>query len=165
MNAAQTSHFANFPASRSDQKAKAVADKTVATKARTKTRKPGAKKRASQVPSTVDEMLCYECLQQAEICREQAQEAARMKRFKAARGLFATAIALCQRALNACADRKKDNGVAASASISEPETNENAHAGAIKADDVAIEAYLQQLNIEMATYSDLARSMERPLRS
>ncbi len=35
-------------------------------------------------------------LEQAEVCREQAREAARLKRFRSALGLFATASALCR---------------------------------------------------------------------
>ncbi|HEX9997770.1 MAG TPA: hypothetical protein VGB45_11545 [Abditibacterium sp.] len=40
------------------------------------------------------------CLQQAEICREQARDAARLKRFSAAFGLFMTATGLCRHALS-----------------------------------------------------------------
>lgn len=82
-----------------------------------------------------------ECLEQAEICREQARAAARLKRFKAARGLFATAISLCQRALGL-----KTNGPAPAAG----QTDE-------------AQEYLRQLTMEMSTYSELAKSMERPL--
>ena len=168
MNAAQTSHLSKFPAPRSEKSRseksrneKSLNERAQNPKPAAKTAKRAAKKRASKVPASVNEMLCCECLQQAEICRTQAQEAARMKRFKAARGLFATAIALCQSALSACAARNKErkSEIALDAS-------ENLSGDAIlEGDDAAIQAYLQQLNIEMATYSDLARSMERPLRS
>ena len=158
MNAAQTSHLSKFPAARGEaqRSERAQNQKSTVAPAATKLKAPkrAAKKRASKMPASVNEMQCCECLQQAEICREQAQEAARMKRFKAARGLFATAIALCQSALSACAARNKERAPdAAPVNVTE------------NPDDAAIQAYLQQLNIEMATYSDLARSMERPLRS
>lgn len=77
-----------------------------------------------------------EFLEQAEICREQAHDAVRLKRFKAACGLLSTAIALCNRAINmggeSCTDAKDT---------------------------------LRQMQIELATYNELARSMERPLMS
>ena len=173
MNAAQTSHFSNYPSKRNDSQR---GDQTLnqklnasPTPAKSKTPKRAAKKRATKPPVSTNDILCCECLQQAEICREQAQEAARMKRFKAARGLFATAIALCQSALSACAARNKERAPRNSdetRSAIERGTEEKLSDDAIlNADDAAIQAYLQQLNIEMATYSDLARSMERPLRS
>ncbi|MDF2439890.1 MAG: hypothetical protein JWN98_874 [Abditibacteriota bacterium] len=82
-----------------------------------------------------------DCLEQAEICREQARAAARLKRFKAARGLFATAINLCQRALGLKTHEP---------SPSADHTDE-------------AQEYLRQLTMEMSTYSELAKSMERPL--
>ena len=85
-----------------------------------------------------------DCLEQAEVCREQARVAAGLKRFAAARGLFATAISLCQRALG----------------LREASTIE---ASTIEASPDASEC-LRQLTIEMSTYSELAKSMERPLR-
>ena len=166
MNAAQTSHLSKFPAPRSEaprnERAQNQKSKAAPAAAKPKTPRRAAKKRAAKVPASVNEMLCCECLQQAEICREQAQEAARMKRFKAARGLFATAIALCQSALSACAARNKERAPEAAPVNATENLNDDAM---LTADDAAIQAYLQQLNIEMATYSDLARSMERPLRS
>ncbi len=73
-------------------------------------------------------------LKQAEVCREQAHDAARLKRWKAACGLFATAVALCNRAAtlggDACTEAKEA---------------------------------LRQMQTEMASYSELARSMEKPL--
>ena len=75
-------------------------------------------------------------LKQAEVCREQAHDAVRLKRWKAACGLFATAIALCNRAAglggDACTEAKE---------------------------------VLRQMQAEMATYSELARSMDKPLLS
>ncbi len=76
------------------------------------------------------------CLEQAEVCREQARMAARLKRWKAAQGLFYTAIGLCQRALG-----------------SRPDLKEQSEA----------QEYLQELTSEISTYSELAKSMERPL--
>ena len=73
-----------------------------------------------------------DCLAQAEICHEQAREAASLKRYTAARGLFATAVSLYQRAT--------DLGGA-------PHSEEA----------------LRQLNTEMFAYSELTRSLNRPL--
>lgn len=75
-----------------------------------------------------------ECLEQADICCEQARAAASLKRFTAARGLFNTAVALCQRAVAL-------DGVARAEA----------------------EGRLRQLHSEMSVYSELARSKERPL--
>ena len=92
-------------------------------------------RRAEKKPSDPAESATYkEFLEQAEVCREQAHDAVRMKRFKAACGLFSTAIALCNRAVamggEACTEAKET---------------------------------LRQMQMEMATYSELARSMERPI--
>ncbi len=171
MNAARTSHLSTFPNARRKKVVQALPvaskDQTSKNQAATeRTRKPKIGGRATKQSIPIDDMLCSECLQQAEICREQAQEAARMKRFKAARGLFTTAIALCQRALSACAARNKDGANLPKNSPTHADHNvENAGNSNdfLSGDDAAIQAYLQQLNTEMATYSDLARSMERPL--
>ncbi|RYG59331.1 hypothetical protein EON80_25840 [bacterium] len=72
------------------------------------------------------------CLLQAEICREQARDAARMKRFRAAFGLFSTAANLCRHV----------------ASVAENDENTRF---------VAAER-LQQIDIEMAMYAELARA-------
>lgn len=77
---------------------------------------------------------CQSYLKQAEVCREQARDAVRLKRWKAAYGLFTTAIALCNRAATMSGD----------ACIEAKET-------------------LRQMQTEMAMYSELARSMEKPL--
>ena len=76
-------------------------------------------------------------LEQAEVCREQAREAARLKRFGAALGLFATAATLCRHA----------------------ETIETDASTASQIND-----RVRQIDVEAATYSELARSMERPAR-
>jgi hypothetical protein len=77
-----------------------------------------------------------ECLEQADICCEQARAAARLKRFKAAYGLFSTAQALYQRAMtlggDACTDAKER---------------------------------LHHITVEMAAYGELAKSVARPVRS
>jgi hypothetical protein len=72
------------------------------------------------------------CLLQAEICREQARDAARLKRFRAAFGLFSTAAALCRHV----------------ASVAENDENTRL---------IAAER-LQQIDIEMATYAEFARA-------
>ena len=75
------------------------------------------------------------CLLQAEICREQARDAARLKRFRAAFGLFATAATLCRHV------------------FSTKEADASARALATER--------LHQIDIEMATYAELARTLER----
>ena len=82
------------------------------------------------VVPAADHASYQDWLDQAEVCREQARIAAGMKRFKAARGLFSTAIALCRQAI----------------------------AGGAEAKD-----RLRQLNDEMLAYTELSKSMERPL--
>jgi hypothetical protein len=72
------------------------------------------------------------CLYQAEICREQARDAVRLKRFRAAFGLFSTAAALCRHAY----DLKEND-----------ETMRN-----LAADR------LHQIDIEVATYTEFARA-------
>ena len=80
-----------------------------------------------------------ECLEEAEICREQAREAVRLKRFKAARGLFSTAASLCRRAIEVCGERLE----------ARREANER----------------LRQIEDEMSAYSELAKSLGRPLKT
>lgn len=70
-------------------------------------------------------------LEQAEVCREQAREAAHLKRFRSALGLFSTASVLCRH-------------VAMHGSESER---------------ALANEFLGALALEMATYSDLARSV------
>ena len=73
-------------------------------------------------------------LEQAEVCLEQARDAANLKRFRAALGLFATTATLCR------------------------------HAGTLEPDAVAIsliQEQLQQIEIEAASYYELARSREK----
>jgi len=71
---------------------------------------------------------------QAEICCEQARLAARCRRFKAACGLFTTAASLYRHAMSL-------DG------ISYP----------------ALERRLQDIELELSVYSELAKSMARPL--
>lgn len=104
------------------------------------------------------------CLVQARICREQAQEAARLKRFKAAVGLFQTAISLCQRAVTL----RKSPPLAsldsnAVASISSAQSTPGQDAPAAPANDGEAREYLQVLAVELSAYDELARSMNRPL--
>ncbi|PQV62977.1 hypothetical protein B1R32_11719 [Abditibacterium utsteinense] len=78
---------------------------------------------------------CQSCLQQAEICREQARDAVRLKRFRAAFGLFTTASSLCRHV------------------FSGKEADEPTRLRATEC--------LRQIDIEMATYAELARTLER----
>ncbi len=75
-------------------------------------------------------------LEQAEVCREQAREAARLKRFRSALGLFATASALCRHV-----ESKGDEAQIALA-----------------------QERLQSLSLESTTYGELARSARRSSR-
>ena len=97
-------------------------------------RKIQARRAEKKSGDPADTATYKEFLEQAEVCREQAHNAVRLKRFKAACGLFTTAIALCNRAVTmggeACTDAKDA---------------------------------LRQMQMELATYSEFARSMERPL--
>ena len=78
-------------------------------------------------------------LEQAEVCREQARDAAKLKRFRAAIGLFVTAANLCRHARkNAVTQQKIDH------EIMELATRK-----------------LEQIDVEMATYSELARVSEK----
>jgi hypothetical protein len=76
------------------------------------------------------------CLEQAEICCEQARLAAHRRRYEAACGLFSTASALYQHAIS---------------------MTEVSYA--------AIAEQLRHIEIERAAYSELAKSMARPLLS
>ncbi len=78
-------------------------------------------------------------LEQAEVCREQARDAARLKRYRAALGLFSTAAALCKhaRSMDSCDECTRE---------------------------LARER-LEQIDMEAATYVELARAMERPVSS
>jgi hypothetical protein len=114
-----------------------LASSVSATHRKGKSKRARRLKRNDTVESTVLSESEYRvCLEQAEICRTQARDAARLKRWKAARGLFETAMSLCQRALG----MRRNND-------EEKEAQE----------------YLHQLNMEVSTYSELAKSMERPL--
>ena len=154
MNAAQTSPFSFLspvssasvaaPSSSADAPAFSTSRAPLTPRAP----RPSRKKRHKVAP--VEEPLdeFRECLHQAEICREQAQEAARLKRFHAALGLFQTAIVLCQRAVGL---RSAPRSVVEAAEPFEAPDEDEAS------------KYLQVLTIEMATYADLARSLERPI--
>jgi hypothetical protein len=76
------------------------------------------------------------CVEQAEVCCEQARLAAHRRRYEAACGLFSTAIALYQRAIT---------------------MNNVSYA--------AIAEQLRHIEIERSAYSELAKSMARPLLS
>ncbi len=85
-------------------------------------------------PADIAALMIY--LDQAEVCREQAREAARLKRFGAALGLFSTASALCRHV--ALHGSEAERALAAE--------------------------LLGTLAIEMATYNDLARGSRRSVR-
>ena len=110
-----------------------IEDAPLAAAPSKRSRRSKRNKAAAQAPIVSSEYRDF--LEQAEICREQARNAARMKRWKAARGLFDTAIGLCQRALGL-----------------RPGSDERNEA----------QEYLQQLTMEVSTYSELANSKERP---
>ena len=88
--------------------------------------------RTTKAPVEVSLQPWVSVLQQAEICREQARDAARLKRFRAAFGLFSTAAALCRHVFTL------------------KENDENTK-------NLAAEC-LHQIDIEMATYAELARA-------
>jgi len=94
-------------------------------------------RRRTKTPDPSLETLPSFLLEQAEVCREQARDAARLKRFRAALGLFVTAANLCRHALTKAGDEKTglDNAVLALAT-----------------------ERLSQIDVEMATYTELARS-------
>ncbi len=73
-------------------------------------------------------------IEQAEVCREQARDAASLKRFHAALGLFATAATLCRHAVTLEADT--------SASL-------------------LIQDQLRQIEVEAASYYELARARDK----
>ena len=84
--------------------------------------------------SSAYEKAASSFIEQAEVCRDQARNAANLKRFRAALGLFATAATLCR------------------------------HAVTLESDAAAkriIRERLQQIEVEAATYYELARSREK----
>ena len=89
--------------------------------------------RPVQVPLVADISPLLLFLEQAEVCREQAREAARLKRFRAALGLFATASALCRHV-----ESKGDEAQIALA-----------------------QERLRSLSLESSTYGELARTARR----
>jgi len=72
-------------------------------------------------------------LEQADVCCEQAREAARLKRFRSALGLFATASALCR----------------------------HVECNGDEAQVVLAKQRLSELSHESATYGELARGVRR----
>ena len=94
-----------------------------------------ATSRPVQTPPVADSPLML-FLEQAEVCREQAREAARLKRFRSALGLFATASALCRHV-----ESKGDEAQIALA-----------------------QERLLSLSIESTTYGELARTARRSSR-
>lgn len=139
MNAARPIFSAVFPPSA-----------TPLSAAPTTPKRRSRKAKAQPAPIEVEGDEYAACLVQARICREQAQEAARLKRFKAAVGLFQTAISLCQRAVSL---RKS-----VPPSDSAPTEADSGADG-----DGEARAYLQVLAVELNAYDELARSMNRPL--
>lgn len=102
---------------------------------RTKTMKNAPRKRREKEPESSSASF----LEQAEVCREQARDAAKLKRFRAAIGLFLTAANLCRHARkSAVTEQKIDHEVM----------------------ELATQK-LEQIDIEMATYSELARVSEK----
>lgn len=93
--------------------------------------------RSSRSAKTFELPVPLSFLEQAEVCREQARDAVRLKRFRAALGLFSTAAALCRRVKT---------------------TQEADEATRLLADE-----RLQQIDIETATYTEMMTSMEKPL--
>ena len=91
-------------------------------------------RRAERKKLAAEREAFRELLEQAEICREQAHDAVRLRRWKAATGLFATAVGLCGRAVQTGGDE------------------------CTEASDA-----LRQMQVEMSTYDELARSMCKPL--
>ncbi len=88
-------------------------------------------------PTESVEPQIVECIEQADICCERAREAARFHRLEAACGLFATAVALCQRTL---------------ATVALSTTSK-----------ARLKHYLDRVLAEMAAHTQLAHSLRRPL--
>ena len=78
--------------------------------------------------------LSLSFLEQAEVCREQARDAARLKRFRAALGLFRTALNLCRHA---------------------EKTGETDDTRLLAAEKIV------QIDVEFAAYAEFARSADR----
>jgi hypothetical protein len=88
----------------------------------------------SKAKPSLEEMSFEDYMEEAEICCEHARIAGRQRRYRAAIGLFTTAATLYR------------------------------HAGAIDGVSYpAIEERLRHIDTEMSAYSELARSMSRPL--
>ena len=89
-----------------------------------------------------------DCIAQSEIFCEQARQAARCKRFEAARGLFSTAVVLCRRALSFLPTNKTGD---------KPDHKSENPAR------IALKRHLDYVLSEMAAHAQLARSMQRPM--
>ena len=98
-------------------------------------RESAAAKATQLAQKNAEKPVAQLVLEQAEVCREQAREAARLKRFCAALGLFATAATLCRHAQTIAVD-------APTAYL--------------------IQDHLRQIDLEAAAYFELARAVERP---
>lgn len=96
--------------------------------------KIGVKRPKTAPIKKIEIPLSLSFIEQAEVCRAQARDAARLKRFRAALGLFRTALNLCRHA--------EKTG----------ETNESRLLAAEK---------IEQIDLEFATYNEMARSLER----
>lgn len=106
-------------------------------KLKNKIKRAAAAVRSSTSSTSASECSTFQdCLEQAEICSDQARQAARMRRYKAARGLFSTASQLYRRAIELAGGAL-------------PEALERLH----------------QIDVEAAAYTELDRSMARPLMS
>lgn len=92
--------------------------------------------RPAEIVPVADISPLFTFLEQAEVCREQAREAARLNRFRSALGLFATASALCRHV--------ESNGDTALIALAQER--------------------LQSLSLESTTYGELARTTRRASR-
>ncbi len=125
-------------------------------KSRGKARRAKSSKPTPAAPEAVGDEYSA-CLVQARICREQAHEAARLRRFQAAVGLFQTAISLCQRAMTLRKAPAPELAAQDAPAQAAQVTGDGASDGEAR-------EYLQVLAVELSAYDELARSMNRPLR-
>lgn len=95
--------------------------------------KMGVKSSRARRLAKVEAPLCVSFLEQAEVCREQARDAARLKRFRAALGLFRTALNLCRHA---------------------EKTGESDDTRLLAAERIT------QIDVEFAAYAEFARSAD-----
>jgi len=93
------------------------------------------KSKSTNTPAESPESMTFQdYLEEADLCCEHARIAGRQRRFGAARGLFETAASLYRRALD-------------SAGNSQP----------------TVDSRLRGVEAEMSAYTELARSLARPL--